>query len=558
MADDLSYQQLISQRRLYEANEVLLKLKQRNHRIYGLDEMMTKLQRALATANDLLIESRVLADQGQIRQAVIKLRTLEATVVDYPQVADDLRQLDAQLAKAQSLRESAGTFMQQRAWDKASSIAQEALKLDPESATARRQIVSSMQASKAIETKKLVRKGILLGGGLALLVAFAAVLTVVSISRQNQLARETQEKVLVDSKVGFQNALKLIKQEKYTDAASRLREAEDALTAHDLANNDLYMSIRLLHASSDFKNGLSGLVPLDHQWVSPAARVEALEKRITLKNSFDVLSTQINQWLSSQPKGWPIKTPRQVTLLGTLNTQITQGQAALASGDDQAASRLATSIAAALKRELQDTGLVHYKDQWMLAEQAHEQQMTDKGLVRYDDQWVTPDRKFFLEQTAKGLVLFEDHWYQAKTVQELQRQRALNAQRDRNEAQAKAARIEKERLAAAAKAESERKAKAQAAHEENMKRLTRAAYEMSQVAVKRILKAPATARFPAYADDDVMISETDTRGHFRVIAYVDSQNGFGALLRSRYVVEIWPDDPQGKIWRWKSPVLLDQ
>jgi hypothetical protein len=57
------------------------------------------------------------------------------------------------------------------------------------------------------------------------------------------------------------------------------------------------------------------------------------------------------------------------------------------------------------------------------------------------------------------------------------------------------------------------------------------AFVMSQEFVKRALKAPSTAEFPWYEDGFV------TRlgdGRFRVSAYLDAQNSFGAQLRSRY------------------------
>jgi len=57
------------------------------------------------------------------------------------------------------------------------------------------------------------------------------------------------------------------------------------------------------------------------------------------------------------------------------------------------------------------------------------------------------------------------------------------------------------------------------------------AYVMSQAAVKRYLKSPSTAKFP-------LINKVSSKAigdcQFEIRAYVDSQNSFGATLRSNY------------------------
>ena len=58
------------------------------------------------------------------------------------------------------------------------------------------------------------------------------------------------------------------------------------------------------------------------------------------------------------------------------------------------------------------------------------------------------------------------------------------------------------------------------------------AYVMSQLFVEDALKAPSTAKFPVYSED-MVVDGGD--GSFIVSAYVDAQNGFGAMMRSNYV-----------------------
>jgi len=63
------------------------------------------------------------------------------------------------------------------------------------------------------------------------------------------------------------------------------------------------------------------------------------------------------------------------------------------------------------------------------------------------------------------------------------------------------------------------------------------AFSMSQKFIKERLKSPGSAEFPSITDSDVVITHKGG-GRFTVKAYVDSQNAFGALLRTRYTCEI--------------------
>jgi hypothetical protein len=55
--------------------------------------------------------------------------------------------------------------------------------------------------------------------------------------------------------------------------------------------------------------------------------------------------------------------------------------------------------------------------------------------------------------------------------------------------------------------------------------------------VKKGLKAPATAEFPAITDSDVKIGHL-SNGRWSVLAYVDSQNSFGAQLRNDFACQV--------------------
>lgn len=62
------------------------------------------------------------------------------------------------------------------------------------------------------------------------------------------------------------------------------------------------------------------------------------------------------------------------------------------------------------------------------------------------------------------------------------------------------------------------------------------AYYMSRKFITDQLRAPATAKFPSSYSDAVTVMKDGDR--FVVAAYVDAQNGFGALIRSHYLCEM--------------------
>jgi hypothetical protein len=63
---------------------------------------------------------------------------------------------------------------------------------------------------------------------------------------------------------------------------------------------------------------------------------------------------------------------------------------------------------------------------------------------------------------------------------------------------------------------------------------------MSETFVKRNLKAPATADFPWYSDPEVTAHDLGS-GQYWVSSYVDSQNSFGAKIRTRYRCRLQDD-----------------
>lgn len=64
------------------------------------------------------------------------------------------------------------------------------------------------------------------------------------------------------------------------------------------------------------------------------------------------------------------------------------------------------------------------------------------------------------------------------------------------------------------------------------------AFWMSQDFVKRALKAPTTAKFPATMRNDGIRSKYLGECVHEIWAYVDSQNSFGAMIRTHYYAKV--------------------
>jgi hypothetical protein len=63
------------------------------------------------------------------------------------------------------------------------------------------------------------------------------------------------------------------------------------------------------------------------------------------------------------------------------------------------------------------------------------------------------------------------------------------------------------------------------------------AFYTSETFLEDYLKAPSTAKFPIYSSSDVNISQIDSIT-YSVNSWVDAENSFGAMLRSRYFMKL--------------------
>ena len=77
------------------------------------------------------------------------------------------------------------------------------------------------------------------------------------------------------------------------------------------------------------------------------------------------------------------------------------------------------------------------------------------------------------------------------------------------------------------------------------------AYNMMEyIAKDRILKSPSTAEFPGIFDGKLDHVRALGNQTYRIVSYVDAQNGFGAQIRTRFVCEIKQTGP-GMLNDWQ-------
>lgn len=107
-----------------------------------------------------------------------------------------------------------------------------------------------------------------------------------------------------------------------------------------------------------------------------------------------------------------------------------------------------------------------------------------------------------------------------------------------------------ERQQAEVEAAKQAKEDAKLARLESCRKMQNFAYPASKDEVRARLKAPSTASFPWTP----IVSQHIGDCKFQVLAYVDAQNGFGAMIRSNYVATL-TYDPAAERWRVTSVKL---
>ena len=63
-------------------------------------------------------------------------------------------------------------------------------------------------------------------------------------------------------------------------------------------------------------------------------------------------------------------------------------------------------------------------------------------------------------------------------------------------------------------------------------------YRITTRLIAKTLKAPSTAKFPSFYDDGAVTFTSLGGNRYKVSSYVDSQNGFGAMLRTHWTATV--------------------
>lgn len=80
----------------------------------------------------------------------------------------------------------------------------------------------------------------------------------------------------------------------------------------------------------------------------------------------------------------------------------------------------------------------------------------------------------------------------------------------------------------------------------------------SQKLVTAYLKAPASAKFPGAVWDNAIGHVRRNGQTYRIDSYVDSQNAFGAMLRTRYSVTLTRTGPEYEDFRLDDIKIMEQ
>ena len=76
----------------------------------------------------------------------------------------------------------------------------------------------------------------------------------------------------------------------------------------------------------------------------------------------------------------------------------------------------------------------------------------------------------------------------------------------------------------------------------------------AEIAIKKLLKSPKTAEFSNIVETKFTPMLEDGLKGFEVRGFVDSQNSFGAMIRSNYSIEVYDDVYSDKI-SFKNPQI---
>ena len=340
-------------------------------------------------------------------------------------------------------------------------------------------------------------------------------------------------------------AEELLKRREYVAAKAVLDASEPVANKYDVLSYER-SKISYLRGTNEIKLGAAGYVEMEGRWLPAETarawrtarerddpKIASLEQRAVDAQKAkklddarlaceDALAVMDSHPVKPHPKEKALR-----TLLETVKNEAIAAEM-IAKGFVLHDNKWVTPQDK-LRFEQLAKGLVEYRGKWLTKDNAFAAEQTDKGLVLHQGRWMTQDEKM----KADGFIQFEGKWMKPEE------KTALIAQRQEE------ARKEQELIAARKKRQEEEREQARLAAVK-VEEMKDTAYLMSQVFLKRQLKAPASAIFQPYESADVTVVLND--GWYIVKAVVDAQNAFGALLRSTYYSKLRPVPGKPDMW----------
>jgi|GEM_PF-4537031 len=501
--------ELVRGRKLVEAHRRLTEKLESGARIYGLDQQIETVAREIATAEQRVEDARQLIDLRKLRSARKALESAHRHASDLPELAATAQLLAARNKQAAQFRSLAQKALAADDLEQAFEHAQSAAELNAEGdANARlAHIGDLLEESRAQEgERRFVKRG--LGGGLAAAILIGlAVFVVFHVKDRNAASYRAQVDQAWEQILVFDQHLE---NERYRQADGALTGLETQVQAVLSEESTLLDAVSQRRSSEELREGMAGRVPYFGRWISPAERDRSRRQAEELTDQVDRLSELLESRLAgSLPEALP-----------------PEGQVAI-----DAHRRLLGDLGA-IGPMLERGDLEPASAAFRKADATTRKLFAATGLVQHEGAWVSK-------------TLLEARLERERREAELAAERKREADR--------LAKIERQRKAKEAQALAERQARSEALAA--AERLKESAYEMGLEFVKDSLKAPASAQFSGrHASSTSVTYDVDT-GRFTVRGNVDAQNGFGAMIRKRFSVEVWPNPDRDGYWNASSPVL---
>jgi len=427
--------QLIQARHLCEASRRLAALKAANHRVWGLDQRLAKVQQSLSTAQALFKQAEAALSQGQASKAKELLKQAHARAADLPDIEVRLEQTRQQISSAKAAAATALACFNEDDVEAAWQHVQEAMQLDRGAGNIE---ALSQQISARYEQHVIRRHGDRRARNISL-VAVTVLVVVLGLGAMGLIrwaeSSSAQSKALNQARSLRDEGYELIAAEKFAEARKSLQAAKAVLTDLDGADDSLHDEVDIALASNAIVQGCAGLVPLEDRWITPAQRHETLQARAGLHAEIQTLKATIEQFRDGRVDGIPPATDPAHHAALTAIILRTRDAADLILTDPSAAGQAIKALHRDFEQTLLAHGLEKYDGQWMPQVQAFARQQQAKGLVLHEGQWVTPEQKLTQEMMDKGMVKDGEEWV---TPSELARRVFVKNEAAKQEESAKA------------------------------------------------------------------------------------------------------------------------